>query len=181
MEIRTDLDHIKKMGIEKEEENLNFRTNLKQHDMPPEEIDEYVHEITIEISSKIDCTKCANCCKQIRPVLDEDDISRFALSLNISIAEFQGQYLGADEDSTSKFRFKELPCPFLKNDQCTNNDNRPIDCRSYPHLHKDDFIFRLWGVIDNYEICPIVFNVYEQLKKELWHNDLYDGDDFDWM
>ena len=27
------------------------------------------------------------------------------------------------------------------------------------------------GVIQNYSICPIVFNVYEQLKKELWHRD----------
>ena len=171
MAMQTDLKHIKRMGIKKEEENLNFRAFLKQHDMLPEEIDECVHEIANEISSKIDCTKCSNCCKQIRPVLDEDDISRFALGLDIPISEFRQQYLSADEDSTSKFRFKELPCPFLKNDQCTNYDNRPTDCRSYPHLHKDDFIFRLWGVIDNYEVCPIVFNVFEQLKIELWHND----------
>ena len=101
MAIQTDLKHIKGMGIKKEEENLNFRAFLKRHDMLPEEIDECVHEIANEISSKIDCTKCANCCKQIRPVLDEDDISRFALGLDIPISEFRQQYLSADEDSTS--------------------------------------------------------------------------------
>jgi Fe-S-cluster containining protein len=176
----TDLEYIKRMGLEREVENLNFRAFLKQHDMLPEEIDELVHEITDEISSKIDCRKCANCCKQIQPVFDEDDISGFVRGLNVSISDFREQYLYADEDSTSKFRFREFPCPFLKNDQCTNYENRPTDCRSYPHLYKKDFVSRLWGVIDNYEVCPIVFNVVEQLKAELWHNDWYD-DEFDWM
>jgi hypothetical protein len=32
-------------------------------------------------------------------------------------------------------------------------------------LNKDEFVFRLMGVIGNYEICPIVFNVYEMLKR----------------
>ena len=41
--------------------------------------------------------------------------------------------------------------------------------RPFPHLHKEEFIFRLWGVVENCPICPIVFNVYEQLKDELWY------------
>ena len=45
--------------------------------------------------------------------------------------------------------------------------HRPKDCHSYPHLHKKEFVFRLWGVVENCSICPIVFNVYEQLKDEL--------------
>jgi len=28
----------------------------------------------------------------------------------------------------------------------------------------------LIGVVQNYDVCPIVFNVYEQLKAELWHD-----------
>jgi hypothetical protein len=43
--------------------------------------------------------------------------------------------------------------------------------------------FRLWGVIENCSICPIVYNVYEYLKDELRHNDFDDYpdeyDDFD--
>jgi len=41
-------------------------------------------------------------------------------------------------------------------------------------LHKKEFVFRLWGVVDNCSICPIVFNVYEHLKDKLW----YSGDDW---
>jgi len=43
--------------------------------------------------------------------------------------------------------------------------DRPNDCRSYPHLHKNDFVLRLWGVDDDSSVCPIVYNVYEKLKE----------------
>ncbi len=32
--------------------------------------------------------------------------------------------------------------------------------------HKEEFASRLIGVINNYSICPIVFNVYEALKNK---------------
>lgn len=41
-------------------------------------------------------------------------------------------------------------------------------------------IFRLINIIENTSICPIVFNVYEELKKEVWNNpEFYDLEDFD--
>ena len=163
------------MAKERDEENWEFRAFLKQYDMAPKEIDAIVHRITDEVTSQIDCTKCANCCKQIRPILDKDDVSKLALGLKIALPEFQEQYLSQDEENKSKHRFNELPCPFLRNDQCSH-----YDCRSYPHLHKKDFVSRLWGVVANYEICPIVFNVYEQLKTELWHNNRLNEDDVEW-
>ena len=70
------------------------------------------------------------------------------------------------DDMGDRF-FKHAPCKFLKDRKCTIYEDRPEDCSSYPHLHKDDFIFRLWGIIDNYSVCPIVFNVFEKLKDEL--------------
>ncbi len=115
------------------------------------------------------------------PVLDEDDISRFVLGLDISASEFQTKYLNAEDDTSSRFEFNAQPCPFLKNDQCSNYAHRPKNCQSYPHLHKKGFTTRLLGVIDNYEICPIVFHVYELLKAELWHNTWDDEDEFDWI
>ena len=76
-----------------------------------------------------------------------------------------------DEEENDKFKFNSLPCPFLEDNKCNNYANRPEDCESYPHLSKDKFIFRLMGVIEYYSICPIVFNVYEKLKKDLWRRD----------
>jgi hypothetical protein len=68
-----------------------------------------------------------------------------------------------------KYRFKNLPCPFLSGNTCTVYDVRPEDCRSYPHLRKGEFVFRLMGVVCNCAVCPIVYNVLERLKGEFWH------------
>ena len=181
MRIETNLKRIKKIAAKKEDENWEFRVFLKQLPRSRQEIDAVVHPIVDEVTSQIDCKQCANCCKEIRPGLDENDIHRFAHGLNVPTATFQAQYLIA-ADEPAVFKFKELPCPFLENDLCSNYGHRPEVCRSYPHLHKKEFVSRTLRVLDNYEICPIVFNVYERLMDELWHNDEFGfDDDFDWF
>jgi len=106
--------------------------------------------------------------------LDKNDISEFASGRKIPIIKLEVTHLIPNENDSEKYNFKELPCPFLKDDRCSNYDYRPKDCRSYPHLHKKDFRSRLWGVVENYSMCPIVFNVYERLQMELWHADEFD-------
>ena len=103
MGIEIDLKRIEERGKERAEENWEFRTFLKQLEMETGELDAIVHQITAEVSSQIDCTKCANCCKQVRPVLDKDDISEFALGLKMSVPELEGKYLKLHEDSPSKY------------------------------------------------------------------------------
>jgi Fe-S-cluster containining protein len=164
MEIEVRLEHIQAVAEERADENREFRTFLKQLDIGAGELDALVHRIADEVSSQIDCTKCTNCCKQISPMLDEEDISRLAIDQKMMELEFKKMYLVSCADAPSKFKFRELPCPLLENGRCSNYACRPEECVSYPHLDKDDFVFRLWGVIENYAICPIVFNVYERLK-----------------
>ena len=179
MGIEIDLKRIEERGKERAEENWEFRTFLKQLEMDTRELDAIVHQITAEVSSQIDCTKCANCCKQITPILDQEDIEKLSGSTGISISQFKKQYLVEDENGEGR-RFNTRPCPFLRNNLCTQYDRRPKDCQSFPHLHKPEFVFRLIGVIENSSICPIVFNVYEYLKDENWHHDdSYNLNDFD--
>ena len=103
----------------------------------------------------------------------KEDIKNFSKGLGISAEQFRKRYLVEGEE-TGEFIFKEKPCPFLKNNLCSHYNYRPKVCRSYPHLHKNDFVFRLIGVIQNSSVCPIVFNVYEYLKAELWHINDFD-------
>jgi len=167
--IETDLNKIQELAKKKEKENWRFRTFLKGFcPLSSEEIDRVVHRVNREVSSLIDCTKCGNCCRKIRVVLNHSDIKRFAKGLNISVTQFKEQYL-VESDEKGKFWFKTEPCPFLINNKCSQYPLRPASCRSYPHLHKKGFVFRLINVIENYAICPIVFNVYERLKSKLWH------------
>ena len=181
--ITIDLPFIAQEAVEKEQENVIFRTYLKGLDMSSKELDAVVHEIYEEVSAQIDCTQCANCCKLIHPVLSKKDIDSFAGGLQLAPPIFKEAHLIPDEEKPGKFRFNALPCPFLTDNLCTNYAARPQTCRSFPHLHKKDFRQRLWNVVFNYEICPIVYHVYEQLKQELWDEEIVEVDDFldDWL
>jgi len=159
----TDLEKIKQSGEEREKENFDFRSWLKMQD--PKKIDKMVHRLNQIYSSKIDCTACGNCCIVIRPLVSNKDIKRITRYLNLSEDEFEKEYTEIDNEGDRLF--KNLPCRFLLNKRCSIYPYRPFECRSYPHLHKKDFTYRLFGVIENYSVCPIVFNVYEDLKLQL--------------
>ena len=151
------------MARERFDENWRFRSFLKGYDADVEEIDATVHEIYREVSAQIDCTACANCCKIVSPVLNMADIQKFSEGLGISVSKMMDEHIARHKKS-DRFRFNKKPCPFLEGNLCSNYDHRPGDCRSFPHLHRPDFIFRLWNVANNCTVCPIVFNVYERLK-----------------
>ncbi|MCU7503008.1 MAG: YkgJ family cysteine cluster protein [Ignavibacteria bacterium] len=175
MYIEKNLEEIKKKARLKRDENFKFRSFLKWIDLESAEIDSSVHRIYNEVIDQIDCKECANCCLTKMPLLDALDIKRFISSLEIGEEEFRNKYLEEAEPDDNKklYQFNSLPCPFLKNNLCTNYDNRPENCQSFPHLHKKDFTSRLWGIINNCEICPIVFNVFEELKLELWRKGIF--------
>jgi hypothetical protein len=133
MKFEINLNKIKKLSEKNDEENWNFRSFLKGCDATIEEIDSIVYELYQKISSEIDCTICANCCKEVQPVLDQEDIIKCCGGIGISVSQFKKKYLKFDKEERN-------------------------------------FVFRLWGVVENCSICPIVFNVYEQLKEELWYS-----------
>ena len=159
----TELSSIKKIAKEKEDENWSFRTFLKGY--ANKNLDTIVHRLFKKISDQVDCAACGNCCREIQPILKDHDINKLSESLNIPVEQFETIFVGADEDG--KRVLKQIPCPFLVDNKCTHYESRPSDCVSYPHLHKKDFVFRLIGVVNNYSVCPIVFNVYEELKSEV--------------
>ena len=173
MKIEVDIDRIRKLSKEREEENRAFRSFLKSSGIHPNKIDFVVQKLSKTISSRIDCQTCGNCCKEILPVLKENDAINMARHLNLSINEFKKQYL-VETETSDGYTFNTNPCPFLEGNSCSVFDVRPEDCRSYPHLHKKNFISRTISVIKNCSVCPIVFNVYETLKNEIWAMDDFD-------
>lgn len=72
--MENELRKIKKLAEKNEIENWEFRIFLKNLDKSMEELDAVVHEIYEKVVSEIDCTKCANCCKEITPELDQKDV-----------------------------------------------------------------------------------------------------------
>ena len=167
MELITDPKEVAKLAKQQEDANWRFRTFLKETDLELEEVDAIVHKHYEEVSARIDCRECGNCCRVSQPVLNEDDVTNLAIGLSVTREALTKHFLAKDEDGG--IVFNKLPCPLLKGNLCSVYEFRPDVCRSFPHLHKDEFIFRLMGIIHNCSVCPIVYNVYERLKDELWH------------
>ena len=167
MKIETNIQKIQQLAQEREEANWAFRCFLKGSDLSNRLIDRTVHDLYRQVSQEIDCTRCANCCKTMQPILTRADVGRLAGHLELSVKEFRSRFLAVDPEGNGSI-FRDDPCPFLQENLCTVYDSRPGNCRSYPHLHKRDFLSRTRAAFSNCSVCPIVFNVYEQLKRELW-------------
>jgi len=105
---------------------------------------------------------------KIRPIVTRDDIRSVSKHLQLPEEKFISRYLELNE--VQEYLMAEIPCPFLKDKRCSMYEVRPEDCRSYPLIWKNGFVTRLMGVLNNYSFCPIVFNVYEQLKSEFKYN-----------
>jgi Fe-S-cluster containining protein len=162
------LNIIKEKAQLKEKENENFRMFLKGYDH--HQVDKIVHQLNQKYLEEFDCTQCGNCCKKLTPCLGLDEIKDIAKHFNLSYENFKNKYI--EKEMAEGFTFKGQECPFLKdNNKCHIYYYRPEVCRSYPHLHKDNINYRLLNIIDNTYICPIVYNVFEELKQKLWKDE----------
>ena len=162
-DIITDRKFIAQEGIDNVEENDAFRSYLQKLD--GNGLDEKVHALNNIITPQIDCTVCGACCKQLMINVTEDEKIRVATHLNITSADFQEKYL--EESMQGKLIMGSIPCHFLAYSKCTVYENRFTECRAFPHLHETNFKGRLFGTLIHYAMCPIIYNVVEELKKEV--------------
>ena len=159
MYLETDLIKIKQLAAEREDENYCFRAFLKEKD--GKKVDSIVHRLHEKYVSLIDCTTCGNCCHCLKPRVEEEDIEILARLENISIEDYMASNC---EEDFGDIYLKNKPCRYVDRKKCNIYENRPTQCRHFPYTDKEEFISRLWGMIGFYEICPIVFNLMEELK-----------------
>jgi Fe-S-cluster containining protein len=166
MKLETDIHRIEELTRQREDEDRQYRRLLTRCDLTTEEIDAIVGRHYRAVSRQIECRECGNCCKVFRPLLKAEDIDRLARSLGIPRADFIAEYLDEYENGGEHF-FKLTPCPFLKDNVCMVYADRPGVCRSYPSLHRKEFVFNLSLAFASCSVCPVVYNVYELVKKEI--------------
>lgn len=121
-------------------------------------MDTIVQQLHDEVSEKIDCLTCANCCRTLGPAIYDKDIERMAKALRIKPSEVVSSYLRIDEDGD--YVFKSMPCPFLMDDNyCSIYESRLKACREYPHTDRKNFeqIYKL--TVKNASTCPIAYEV----------------------
>jgi hypothetical protein len=165
--IETDSDRVRVLSEAKEEENWRFRAYLKGSNLSIAALDRLVWRHLEVVTRQIDCCACANCCKVVSPLLSTRDVRRLADHLGMQEAQLINEYCRPSKEK-GKYALGQLPCRFLHGGRCGVYEVRPDDCRSFPHLQKREFRSRLIRVVENCSICPIVYNVFEGLKMELW-------------
>ncbi len=98
-------------------------------------------------------------------MITDKDIEKIAGKMKMKAVDFIARYLHIDEDKC--YVFNDTPCPFLMSDNyCVIYDYRPKACREYPHTDRKRFYQVLDLTMLNRELCPIVYEVVEGLKKE---------------
>ncbi len=163
-----DIPLIQRYAKNNEVDDFHFRAYLKGYlNMSNEKLDGIVKETTDRVWKQIDCTTCANCCKTLEILVDNDDIQRLAARLQISKREFTEKYIKLDDYQDKVIN--QIPCPFLQEDnRCSVYEDRPKSCQDYPYLFASEFRSRTLSAISNSSCCPIVFNVWQILKRRLW-------------
>lgn len=157
--VEKDLQKIRELSEERQDENWKFRSWLKAH--APDDIDEIIAGLSRKYFALIDCKECGNCCRSLEIVMEKSDVARMAEKQGISISDFERNATVVDEDGD---RVLKRPCPMLNGNLCSIYSDRPDTCGTFPHLEKPGFVFRLIGVLQNLSLCPIVFNAFEELK-----------------
>ena len=115
-----------------------------------------------EAVGAVNCTECANCCKNYSPRFKTPDIKRIARHLRMKEGDFIEKYLKLDDEGD--YVVKSSPCPFLdEKNYCSIYEERPSDCARFPYTGEDVMIKRQSLTLKNSTFCPIVYHVLERL------------------
>lgn len=140
--------------------NLAFLKSMPKH----KSTDRIVSDFHEAVFKKVDCLKCANCCKTTPALVTRPDAKRIAKHLSIPPKTFIRKYLMEDIDG--ELMIARVPCTFLNEDNtCQIYEVRPQACREYPHTNQSGFSRRPKMNANNTIVCPAVFEIVERLKK----------------
>lgn len=151
---------MKEISEEKINENYRFRTYLKSH-ADEKTLDEQFKKLHNKYFKTFDCRKCRKCCQVLGISMNEYELNAickyyhldsYKLKNNV-LKEYYGEYIAK-------------PCPFLnKDNSCQIKECLPESCQDYPYTNKEERLFSLLTVVNNSKVCPVVYQILEDLKE----------------
>lgn len=155
---------VKFEAMKRERENMQFRIFLKNN-AEEEALDAHFQELHKELFSAYDCSRCRNCCKELRGTFLLNEIPNVAEYIQMSKEKMIHLYLEKQEFEDS-FITKHKPCDFLQKDgNCMLGECKPDNCKKYPYTDQPERLQSLLSVIDAVGICPVAYEIWERLKK----------------
>ena len=159
-----ELHKLKDKALQNKKQNKKLLQKLKKK--KGKEIDEIFNDTHKKVFSCTDCLNCANCCTTTGPLYTGKDIDRISKHLRLKPTVFIDKYLRIDEEND--YVLQTLPCPFLGNQNyCSIYEVRPKACADYPHTDRNKQSKLLNLNLKNTEVCPAVFEIFEEIKKSI--------------
>ncbi len=150
---------IKDVTEKKLEENYQFRTYLKMH-ADEKILDKQFKKLHNKYFKDFDCSKCRNCCKVLGISMNEDELNAICKHYHLDINNLKNNIL---KEHYGEYIAK--PCPFLNADNsCQIKECLPRTCQDYPYTNKDERLYSLITIVNNSKICPVVYQILEDLK-----------------
>jgi len=89
--------------------------------------------IASKVEAQIDCTACANCCREMIVEVTPAEIRAIAMHLNLSVEDVRLKHTTADPGDSSQrvLRNARDACTFLDGNLCLIYDARPGACRRF--------------------------------------------------
>ena len=153
-----------KNAAREQEANYRFLRSLKVV-RNPDQIDSLAGELHEDAFARIDCTRCANCCKTMSPTFTKTDIKRISKHFSQTPEEFTKKWLRKDRQGDMLNKVE--PCQFLdlKTNKCGIYEIRPADCAGFPHLPKRKMVDYMHVHKQNIEYCPATYKMVEKMQK----------------
>jgi Fe-S-cluster containining protein len=150
-----------KISIEHQKQYKNFLAKADKKGVL-----KLIPDLNEKAFEKIDCLKCARCCKGFSPRFKGPDIKRICKVLGMKETAFIAKYIVYDDEGD--YVAVSTPCPFLETDnKCSIYEDRPSDCRRFPYTDEDIILKRPQLTMKNSSFCPIVVSVMEGLLEKL--------------
>lgn len=149
MKLEENLETIAQQAVVKADENRAFSAYLKSADGA--KVDEIVFRLDKAVTPNISCVDCGSCCRIMRPEASYEAMRPFV----------------TDENYEAYKYLQGFKCKNLNGSACEVYLDRPQVCKDFPYTDIPGFTTRTVGIFQNYEMCPIVYNIVDQLKVEL--------------
>lgn len=138
-----------------------FLTKLESH--PPKNLDLIAEIADKEVWAETNCLACSNCCRNMTPTFNFQDLKRISAYFGVTISAFKAQWLY--KNKKGEWMNQNEPCQFLdrKTNMCSIYAIRPKDCADFPHLTKKKMVHYIHVHKQNVQYCPATFKMVEKL------------------